>query len=90
MAARLACLNCLAGIYEVLGTLENITGVLKLNGYVCCTDDFNQLPALMDGASDVLTGIFGEKGRHPRATIGVARLALGASVEVEITCKTLL
>ncbi len=88
LAAKVACLNCLFGIYEALGTLNKITGVLKLNGYVCCTDHFSKLPDVMNGASDVLTEIFGEKGRHPRATIGVAGLAFGASVEVEIICKT--
>lgn len=87
-AARLACLNCLSGIYEETGTLENIERIVKLNGYVCCDDDFNKLPEVMDGASDVLVEIFGEKGKHPRATIGVAKLTFNASVEVEIVCST--
>ncbi|HHY38507.1 MAG TPA: RidA family protein [Clostridia bacterium] len=86
-AARVACLNCLSGILEALGSLEKVKKVLKVTGYVCCTEDFDRLPYVMNGASDVLVQIFGDAGKHPRSTIGVGRLAFGASVEVELVCE---
>jgi enamine deaminase RidA (YjgF/YER057c/UK114 family) len=68
-----------------LGSLDRIERVLTVTGYVACVPGFDQQPAVIDGASRVLSAIFGEAGRHTRSAIGVAALPRGGAVEVEVT-----
>jgi enamine deaminase RidA (YjgF/YER057c/UK114 family) len=70
---------------ESLGSLDRIERVLTVTGFVACTPDFDQQPAVVDGASRVLAEIFGDAGRHTRSAIGVAALPRGGAVEIEIT-----
>lgn len=82
--ARIAALNGLAAIKSVLGSLDRVTRIIKVTGYVASAPEFSGQPAVMNGASELLGEIFGELGRHARTSIGVAVLPLDAPVEVEL------
>jgi enamine deaminase RidA (YjgF/YER057c/UK114 family) len=84
-AARLCALNALAVLRVALGSLDAIERVLHVTGFVACVADFDQQPAVVDGASQVLAQILGQAGRHTRSAIGVSALPRGAAVEVEVT-----
>jgi enamine deaminase RidA (YjgF/YER057c/UK114 family) len=83
-AAKLAALNCLAAAKSVLGTLDRVERVVKVNGYVNSAPGFTDQAKVMNGASDVLVKIFGQKGRHARTSVGVSELPLNIAVEVEV------
>lgn len=83
-AAKLAALNCLAAAKSVLGTLDRIERVAKVNGYVNSAPGFTGQAKVMNGASDLLGQIFGEKGQHARTSVGVSELPLNIAVEVEL------
>ena len=83
-AARLAALNCLAELEAVCGDLRRVEGILKVNGYVAASEGFEEQPAVINGASDLLQEIFGDAGVHARTAIGVQSLPGGAPVEVEL------
>lgn len=82
-AARLCGLNVLAHIQSAVGNLDNVIRIVRLGGFINCTPDFVDGPKVMNGASDLMVEVFGEKGRHSRSTIGVAALPANAAVEVE-------
>lgn len=82
--ARICVLNALAAISTVIGSLDRITRVVKVNGFVASTPDFYGQPQVINGASDLLDEIFGERGLHARAAVGVAVLPLNAPVELEL------
>lgn len=83
-AARQCALNVLgAAAAAVGGDLEKITGCLKLTGFVACDPGFTDHPKVINGASDLIKAVLGDKGRHARAAVGVASLPMGAPVEVE-------
>jgi enamine deaminase RidA (YjgF/YER057c/UK114 family) len=82
-SARCAAIGVLAQIRAVLGSLDHVARIVRLGGFIACTADFTQLPAVMNGASDLMVEVFGEKGRHSRTTVGVPSLPLDATVEVE-------
>ncbi len=63
--------------------LDNVERIVKLNVFVNCTSDFADQPKVANGASDLMFEIFGEKGRHARAAVGVSALPLHAAVEVD-------
>jgi enamine deaminase RidA (YjgF/YER057c/UK114 family) len=84
MAARQCFLNVLAHLSAACdGDLDRVARVVRLGGFVACAADFIQHPQVMNGASDLAWEIFGDAGRHARATVGVASLPLDAPVEVE-------
>jgi enamine deaminase RidA (YjgF/YER057c/UK114 family) len=83
-AARRAVLNCLAALQADLGSLEKVTAVVKLTGYVASAEGFGDQPMVVNGASVLLEEIFGDIGKHARAALGVAELPGGAPVEVEL------
>ena len=83
-AARQCLLNVLAHLSTACeGDLDRVARVVRLGGFIACTPDFTHHPAVMNGASDLAVEIFGDAGRHARATVGVAALPLGAAVEIE-------
>ncbi len=86
-AARLAALNCVAELKLVLGDLNRVRQIVKLNGYVASAEGFNQQPKVINGASDLLAEIWGERGKHARKAIGVFELPDGAPVEVELVAE---
>lgn len=82
-AARQCALNVLAQVQAALGSLDRVARGLRLGGFINCAPDFGPLAAVMNGASDLMVAVFGDAGRHARATVGVAQLPLGAAAEVE-------
>jgi enamine deaminase RidA (YjgF/YER057c/UK114 family) len=83
-AARLATVGLIARLREAIGSLDLVVRVVKVNGFVNCNSDFEQQPAVINGASDLLVEVFGDAGRHARAAVGTNSLPLGAAVEVEM------
>ena len=82
-AARACAINVLAQLKAALGDLDKITRVVRLGGFINSAPGFPDGPKVMNGASDLMVAVFGDKGRHARTTIGVAALPLDAAVEVE-------
>jgi len=82
--ARQSALNALAAIQSVIGSLDRITQVVKVTGFVASAPDFTGQPGVINGASDVLGEIFGTIGVHARSAVGVAVLPLDSPVEVEL------
>ena len=86
-AARICTLNALAAIKGVIGDLDRIKQIVRVVGYVASVPTFNQQPAVVNGASELLLEIFGENGKHARSAVGMAVLPLNASVEIELTVE---
>jgi enamine deaminase RidA (YjgF/YER057c/UK114 family) len=82
--ARVCTLNALAAAQSVLGSLDRVKQIVKVNGFVASTPDFIGQPTVLNGASELLGEIFGDVGKHARAAVGVAVLPLDAPVEVEL------
>lgn len=82
-AARLCGLNLLAQARAALGNLDRITRCVRLGGFINTIPTYAGLPAIMNGASDLMVDVLGDAGRHARSTIGVAELPADAVVEVE-------
>ncbi|MBX2804526.1 MAG: RidA family protein [Hyphomicrobiales bacterium] len=82
-AARVCCLNILAQARSALGSLEEIGQTIRLTGFVNATPDFTDHPKVINGASDLMVDVLGERGRHTRAAVGVAGLPLGVAVEID-------
>jgi len=85
-SARQALLNGLAVIAQV-ASLDRVVRVVRLNGFVASTPEFFQQPAVLNGASDLLVALFGERGRHSRVAVGVAVLPLNAPVELDLVVE---
>lgn len=83
-AARWTMLALLANLQVELGDLERVVRVVKLLGMVNCTPDFTRQPEVINGASDLLVEIFGERGRHARSAVGMIALPRDISVEIEM------
>ncbi len=82
-AARLCAINVLAQAKAALGDLDRIERCVRLGGFINSDPAYVDLALIMNGASDLMVEVLGDKGRHARSTIGVASLPLGAAVEVE-------
>lgn len=82
--ARICVLNTLAALTTVIGSLDRITRIVKVNGFVASVPDFYGQSQVLNGASELLAEIFGDVGYHARAAVGVAVLPLNAPVEVEL------
>jgi enamine deaminase RidA (YjgF/YER057c/UK114 family) len=83
-AARLVVLNSLASLKEEIGSLNRVRRIVKLLGMVNSDPTFQRQPEVVDGASDLLTSIFGDIGRHARSAVGMATLPFGIAVEIEM------
>ncbi|GAA3052598.1 enamine deaminase RidA (YjgF/YER057c/UK114 family) [Streptomyces olivoverticillatus] len=82
--AGVCALNALAAVKSVIGDLDKIVRVVKVVGFVASAPDFTAQPAVLNGASELLGEVLGDKGVHARSAVGVAVLPLDAPVEVEI------
>ena len=82
-AAKFCALNLLAQLKKICGSLDKVKGCVKITGYVNSIDSFVDQPKIINGASDLISQIFGDKGKHTRAAVSVNSLPLGAAVEVE-------
>lgn len=83
-AAQMAGLNIIAQIKTALnGDFERLTRILRLNGFVNATPDFTHHPAVINGASELMHDVFGERGVHSRIAVGVASLPMNWAVEID-------
>ncbi len=80
-------LNCLASVKAEIGDLDKITRIVKVLGMVNSAPGFEQQPAVINGASDLLIEILGDRGRHARSAVGMAELPFGISVEIEMVVE---
>src|ERR1700730_17884151 len=83
-AARICALQALACLAQALGSIDHVTRIVKLSGFVASGLDFYQQPAVIDAASELTVRVFGEAGRHARSAIGVSALPRNSSVELEV------
>ena len=83
-AARLCIINGLSELKQALGSLDKIKKFVKVSGYVNCDASFTGHAKVINGASDFIVDVFGEKGKHARVSVGASSLALDSSVEVEL------
>lgn len=83
-AARQCMLNLLAVVKQEIGELSKVKRIVKILGFVNSSPDFTEQPKVMNGASDLLVQLFGEKGKHGRSAVGMAQLPLNNAVEVEM------
>ena len=81
--ARICALNALAAVHALVG-VDAVTRVVKVVGFVASAPGFTGQPGVVNGASELLTEVFGDAGAHARSAVGVAELPLGAPVEVEM------
>ncbi len=86
-AAKICAINALSAIKSVIDDLDRIEQIVKVVGFVASTDGFTDQPAVINGASEFLKELFGEKGAHARSAVGMAELPLGAAVELEMIVK---
>ena len=86
-AARNCALNHLATMKAALGDLDRVERIVKVLGYVNVAPDFIDMPKVINGESDLLVQLFGERGRHTRAAVGVASLSQNSPVETEVTVQ---
>lgn len=86
-AAELVMLNALSSLRVAIGDLDRVRRVVKLLGMVNSAPDFVDQPAVIDAASDLLTRLFGDRGRHARSAVGMASLPLGIAVEIEMVVE---
>jgi enamine deaminase RidA (YjgF/YER057c/UK114 family) len=82
-AARITAINHLAVLKNELGSLNKVKRIVKVLGMVNCTEDFKDQPKVINGYSDLMVEIFGDKGKHARAAVGMYALPLNMAVEVE-------
>ncbi|GLK23147.1 RidA family protein [Microbacterium thalassium] len=82
--ARQSALNAIAAAAAAVGGVDQLTGVVKVVGFVSSVPEFTGQPGVINGASEVLGEIFGEAGRHARSAVGVPVLPLDSPVEVEV------
>lgn len=83
-AARRCALQALAALRDALGSLDRVRAIARLDVFVASAPGFTDQPKVANGASDVLVEVFGEEGRHARASVGVSELPLGVPVEVAV------
>jgi len=83
-AAKLCVINALGHIRSIIGTLDNIKKFVKISGFVNCESSFTDHPKVINGASDFILEVFGEKGRHTRVAVGTNSLPLDSPVEVDM------
>jgi enamine deaminase RidA (YjgF/YER057c/UK114 family) len=83
-AARLCAINILAQLKSALGSLDRITKIVRVSGFVNSSEGFADHPKVINAASDLFYEIFGEKGKHTRIAVGVPSLPLNSTVEIDM------
>ena len=86
-AAEACALNTLANIKAALGSLEAVSRIVFVTGFVNAVDGFAESPAVINGASDLFVKVFGEAGRHARAAVAVNGLPRGATAEIQVVAE---
>ena len=83
-AARMAGISILSTIRQQLGSLDKVKRLVKVTGMVNATQDYTQHSTVINGFSDLMVEVFGDKGKHARAAVGMSSLPVGAAVEIEV------
>ena len=86
-AAKQVTLNILQSIKGTIGDLDKVRRIVKVLGFVNCTEDFPDQPQVINGASDLLVALYGERGRHARSAVGMYQLPFGIAVEIEMVVE---
>jgi len=86
-AARQCALNAIAQLKAASGNLDKIKKIVRIEGYVHCADGFRGHPQVLNGASDLVAEIFGEKGKHTRLALGINEMPLNAAVQLAMTAE---
>ncbi|TMW70611.1 RidA family protein [Alteribacter natronophilus] len=86
-ASRQSMLNLLSVLKHEIGDLGKISRIVKLLGFVNSTETFTGQPKVMNGASDLLNDVLGEKGKHARSAVGMAQLPNGTAIEIELVVE---
>jgi enamine deaminase RidA (YjgF/YER057c/UK114 family) len=84
-AAVASTLCCLAALKAELGDLAHVAGFVKVLGMIRASPEFTEHPVVMDGCSELLVAVFGDRGRHSRAAVGMTSLPFGTAIEIEMT-----
>jgi enamine deaminase RidA (YjgF/YER057c/UK114 family) len=83
-AARITGINLIANLKNAVGDLNKVKRIVKVLGMVNSTEDFTDQPKVMNGFSDLMVAVFGEKGKHARSAVGMAALPMNMAVEIEM------
>jgi enamine deaminase RidA (YjgF/YER057c/UK114 family) len=86
-AAKATGLQLLATLQQAIGDLGKVKRIVKVLGMVHCTNDFKDQPKVMNGFSDLMVAVFGDKGRHARSAVGMNALPNGMAVEIEMVVE---
>jgi enamine deaminase RidA (YjgF/YER057c/UK114 family) len=86
-AAKQVMLNILQSIKGVIGDLDKVRRIVKVLGFVNCTEDFPDQPKVINGASDLLVALYSERGRHARSAVGMQQLPFDIAVEIEMVVE---
>ena len=86
-AARICAVQLLAVLKAEIGDLSKVKRIVRVGGFVNCTDDFTLQSSVVNGASDLFVAAFGDAGKHARAAVGVNSLPAGAPVEIELIAE---
>jgi len=87
-AAQICALNGLAAVKALVGSLEQVEEVVQVRGFVNSAPHFHEQPKVVNGASELLVKVFGERGRHARAALGTSNLPGNIPVEIEMIIRT--
>jgi len=86
-AAKICAINILAQLKANLGSLDKISKIVRVSGFVNSTGDFTEQPKIINAASDLFFEIFGDKGKHSRIAVGVSSLPLNSTVEIDMIAE---
>lgn len=86
-AAQICALNCLAAIQSVVGSLDAVEEIVHVRGFVNSADSFHDQPRVINGASELLVKVFGDRGRHARAALGTSNLPGNIPAEIEMIVR---
>jgi enamine deaminase RidA (YjgF/YER057c/UK114 family) len=86
-AARVTAISLLSTLKNEVGDLKKVKRIVKVNGWVNCNSEFTDHPKVINGCSDLLVAVFGEKGKHARAALGANALPMGIAVEIEMVVE---
>lgn len=87
LAARFAVINTLAQMHNYLGGFDRVRQIVRLEGYISCTDEFESHPYVLDGASELLAQVFGDRAGHTRSLCGVRNLPGRCPVAIAVTAE---
>jgi enamine deaminase RidA (YjgF/YER057c/UK114 family) len=85
--ARITAISLISTLKAELGDLNKVKRIVKVTGWVNCQPDFTEQPKVMNGCSDLLVAVFGDKGKHARAALGANALPMNIGVEIEMVVE---